>query len=220
MNYSSAYMYRQNPEHVFSVVLETNQNLQNSVSQGASTSHRGVKTDQGHKFQPLLVTLGPMTHEVTRPLYSKPSSPFLLSLSTQLSERSPPLCLLNFNGGEVQFSTHRARETSTQSKLYQPSSRPDWSRLLKPSKRQQHEGLPKNQHQSCFAQQNKQKQEPPTSETTSLDFKQHINLFPFSWMGNTTGLNNYTRLRKDFILFLVLFIIDLCCCDILVTSYL
>ena len=105
----------------------------------------------------------------------KPSSPFLLPLSTQPSERRSaavqltfsiplstqpserrsPLFLLNFNGGEVQLSTHRARETSSQSKLYQPSSRPDWSRLIKPSKRQRH-AAPANgpQHKSCITRQN------------------------------------------------------------------
>ena len=67
-----------------------------------------------------------------------PVLPPLLPLSTQLSERSPPLCLLNFNGGEVQLAAHLTREASSQSKLYQPSSRPDWSRLLNPSKRQLH----------------------------------------------------------------------------------
>ena len=68
MKYSSAYMCSQSLDHMFFIVLETNQSLQNSVSQGASTSHRGVKSNRGHNFQPLVVTLGPMTHEVTRPI--------------------------------------------------------------------------------------------------------------------------------------------------------
>ena len=67
VNYSSDYMFSQSLTPCL-FVLETRESLQNSVSQGASTStsHLGVKTDPGHSFQPLLVTLGPMTHEVTR----------------------------------------------------------------------------------------------------------------------------------------------------------
>ena len=127
----------------------------------ASKSHRGVKTDLGHKFQPLLLHGAPWP--MRSPGQYKPSSPPLLPLSmqsserrseavqltysvnsTQLSERSPPLFLLNFNGGDVQLAAHLTKKTSSQSKLYQPSSRPDWSRLLKPSKTQRRKSLPKN----------------------------------------------------------------------------
>ena len=97
------------------------------------TSHRDEKTDRRHKCQPLLVN-----HYWPWPMRSpgqyRPSHPPpLLPLSTQPSERSP-FFLLNLNGGEVQHSTHRVMETSSQSKLYQPPSRPQWSRLLKPQK--------------------------------------------------------------------------------------
>ena len=118
--------------------------------------------------------------------------------STQLSERSPPLFLLNFNWREVQLAAHLTKESSSQSKLYQPSSRPDWGRLLKPSERQLRINLHENfeQNRSCIAQQNHNRSRNParrlhwTSNSTSI-------FFPFSWTGNTTGLNTYTRQSKD-----------------------
>ena len=74
-----------------------NQSVQNSVSQGVSTSHRGVKTNRRHKFPRILSE-------------EKGSGPAHSFNSNQL------------HGGELQLPAHLTKETS-QPKLYQPLSR-------------------------------------------------------------------------------------------------
>ncbi|CAB1425461.1 unnamed protein product [Pleuronectes platessa] len=106
---------------------------------------KGVKTNQGHKCQPLLVTLGPLTYEVTKPIIEQVSPLFCLFPCTSLrgAHRSSSIPLFyttlreeqgvqltlsdssfheTLNGGEVQLAGHLSNETSSQSKLYQPSS--------------------------------------------------------------------------------------------------
>ena len=147
----------------------------------------------------------------------KPSSPPLLPLSTQpserrseavqltfsvnstqLSERSPPLFLLNFNGGEVEERCH------LQQHLWLVEPNPSSTNLQAGLPGADCENLPKGSYaRACLRtvqelhRTAEPQQEPQPSKTTSLDFEQHINLFPFSWTGNTTGLDNHTRLSKD-----------------------
>ena len=58
-----AYMGSQKPEDACPLLCSTR--AKELSPPGGSTSHRGVKNPQEHKFQLLLVTLGPMTCEVT-----------------------------------------------------------------------------------------------------------------------------------------------------------
>ena len=150
--------------------------LQGSVSQGASTSHQGVKTAPGHNFQPLLVTLGPMTHEVTR-RYEPSSLSFFLFLF------SPP--------------ADPVREKLSLTKLFQPPSRPAWSRTLKPSKRQRCKTLPKNFSTKTASTKRLASSNTTTGATSQQDHLTGLRtstFFLFSWTGNTARLNNYTML--------------------------
>ena len=72
----------------------------------------------GHDFQPLLVSVCPTTHEVTR------------TIKAQFPLFSPDLC--------------RRRRFLSLLQLFWPPRRPAWSRLLRPSRGQWHESLPKN----------------------------------------------------------------------------
>ena len=150
MNYSSAYMCRQSPEPLFWRQTRASRTQSPRLLQRHTEVWKLTRDTSFNHYWSLWAPW-PMSS----PGQHKPSSPFLLSLSTQpserrsvavqltfstplstqLFERSPPLFLLNFNGGEVQLVAHLTRETSSQSRLYRTSSRPDWSRLLKPSKR-------------------------------------------------------------------------------------
>ena len=119
--------------------------------------------------------------------------------STQLSERRSPLFLLNFNGREVQLS---------KSKLYQPLSRPDWSRLLKP------------------AEEPAQKLHRTTEPQYQLDDFTGLRtapqpLFPFHGRVTQLGLIILLGLAKTvYAILRDVYKFDLCDCDILVTSYL
>ena len=119
-----------------------NQSSQNSVSQGASMSHRGVT----------------LKHPC-----SSPHQGNLL----------PIQALPTFKQAWLEQTAKTFRKAATHKPAWELWTEQELHRTAEPQ------------------------QEPQPSKTTSLDFQQHINLFPSSWTGNTTGLNNYTRLSKD-----------------------
>ena len=98
-------MRKSEPEsHMFNLVFH--QSERNSVSQEPQ-HHRGVKTDRRHKFQLLLVTLGPMTCEVTGQY--KDCSPPLLSLCTPAlpeSLRGPKAVQPGFSSSDLLFPSN------------------------------------------------------------------------------------------------------------------
>ena len=104
-----------------------------------------------------------------------------------------------------------------------PTFKQAWlEQTAKPSKRQQHEVLPNNEQQnSCIAQQNYKNRSRNPARLLHWTSNRTSTFFPFPWTGNTTGLNNYTRLSKDvYLIPCNVYKFDLCCCDISVPSYL
>ena len=177
--------------HIF-FVLETNQSLQNSVSQGASTSHRGVKTDRGHNFN--ITTIGhsgphdPWGHQANVSQVPPLFSLFRLFQLIRLNSPRGEVWLLQltcFCSTSVEercsFSAHPARGNPP--KLYQPSSRPAWSRLLKASKRQWRKSLPKTFSTRAASH----------SRTTNRSHKPATRLH---WTLNSTSISNVCSLLR------------------------
>ena len=169
--------------------------LQNSVSQGArQRPHRGVKTDQGHKFQPLLVTLGP----VHPPFFLFPRNPPRgeVRLSSSLSRlfqlnstpREEPTSLsaqLQWRRGAAFHSQERGRPPPNPSSTNLQACLEQTVKATGP------------QHKSCIAQQNHKNGSRKPARPLHWTSNSTATFFPFPLMGKTTGLNIYARLSKD-----------------------
>ena len=176
--------------HVF-FVLETNQSLQNSVSKWCFNVTQRCENRPGTQLSTTLGHSGlhdPWGHQAN--ISQVPPSSSSFDSSTQLSKRrsvaSPAHLSFCSTSMEQRCSFPVSqRGKLPRHKLYQPSSRPAWSKLLKPSKGSNARACLRTsaQEQHRTAEPQNRSHKPArrlhwTSNTTSTSF-------PFSWTGNS-----------------------------------